>query len=131
MNEINKKRNVDIELLKATEAWKAAQNLFEDGLFADCMSRAYYASFHFATAALFTIGLEARSHQGLLKLFDKHFIKTKIFEPELSKVLRRAQKLREESDYRHTFVFTKEETAEELKQIGHFIKKLAQYLQEK
>ena len=128
MTGTNQKRNAEIELQKGAEAWKAAKLLFEGGLMADCISRAYYAAFHFASAALFTIGLEARSHQGMLKLFDKHFIKTKIFPPELSKILRRSQKLREESDYKHTFIFTKEETAEELKQIDHFIKQLSDHL---
>lgn len=130
MNEKNRSRNAAIELAKGNDAWQAAQNLFTDGLFADSVSRAYYAAFHFASACLFTIGLEAKSHQGLLKLFDQHFIKTKVFSPELSKILRWAKKLREESDYRHTLIFTQQDTREELKQIGLLLDQLKKYLKE-
>jgi uncharacterized protein (UPF0332 family) len=131
VNDTNKKKNAKIELKKGSDARLAAQNLFEDGLYGDSISRIYYAAFHFVTSLLFTVGLEARSHQGLLKLFDQHFVKTKIFPPELSKILRRAKKLREESDYRHTFVFTKEETADELEQIGMLLDRLEKHLKEK
>ena len=86
-------------------------------------SRTYYAAFHGTQAILLTEGLQPKSHQGTIYLFIHHFVKTGRIEPEYSQILARAAKYREEADYRHTMVFTKEQTSETIREVEFFLKR--------
>jgi len=46
-----------------------------DGLYDDAVSRAYYAVFHSARAALKIKGIETVSHKGLISQFALHLVK--------------------------------------------------------
>jgi hypothetical protein len=46
----------------------------------DRVSRAYYAAFHATQALLFTEGLSADTHHGVVTLFGLHFVKTEKFD---------------------------------------------------
>ncbi len=54
------------EMKKAEHSLEAAQTLIEKKLADDAISRAYYAIFHSARAALKTKGIETKTHQGPL-----------------------------------------------------------------
>lgn len=109
MNASNKKINLHLETDKGDAALRQAEILFESKEYDGAVSRAYYAVFHYAQAILFSKGLEAKSHQGLGRLFGLHFVMTKIFEKKFSTILSHAQKAREESDYYPEIPFSKEE----------------------
>jgi uncharacterized protein (UPF0332 family) len=53
---------VSAEWLRAYDALQAAKNLTGDGLYADAISRAYYAILHAAKAALHVHDVAAESH---------------------------------------------------------------------
>ena len=54
----------------------------------------------YATKALFTRdGLAAKTHAGVLTLFGREYIKTKIIAPEFHQMLIKAFELRQRSDY--------------------------------
>ena len=53
-----------------------------------------------------TLGLEAKSHEGALRLLSLHFVKTGRLEPEASHLFSRLMKYREEADYNPSYVFT-------------------------
>ena len=90
---------VDKELNRAQESLQAAQKLLEDDLFADAVSRAYYACLHGAKAALLVEGVRVSSHRAVLMLFGEHLVKTGKIEKEYGKVLREEQEDREVCDY--------------------------------
>ncbi len=60
------------EMKKAARSLKAAQKLLGEELTDDAVSRAYYAVFHSARAALKTKGIETKTHQGLITRFALH-----------------------------------------------------------
>ena len=90
---------VDKELNRAQESLQAAQKLLEDDLFADAVSRAYYACLHAAKAALLIEGIKVSSHRAVLRLFGEHLVKSEKIEKEYGKVLREEQEDREACDY--------------------------------
>lgn len=65
----------------ARNALRAAQLLARHGIYADAVSRAYYAVPHAAKAALQTKDISAESHAAVKRLFGLHFVKTEEFEP--------------------------------------------------
>lgn len=75
------------ELARAKKALFAAKTLIEKGLFEDCVSRAYYAVLHAAKAALFLVGVESDTHNGVRRMFGLHLVKTGKIEKEFAKIL--------------------------------------------
>ena len=65
----------------------------------DSVSRAYYAMFFAAMAALATVDSHPRTHKGVSAEFNRFFVKTGRLPVQLSKDLEEARSHREESDY--------------------------------
>ena len=86
MNDENKRKNILEELERAAKTLKAASLLYEAGLLSDAISRLYYFLLYNVRALLLTKGLEAKSHEGALRLFGLHFIKEKIFSAKSSHI---------------------------------------------
>lgn len=128
MNDKNKQVNIKLEVEKGKSCLRQAKLLFDSGEYDGTISRAYYGVFHYASALLLTKGLEARSHEGLVRLFNLHFIKTGVLQKEYSKILSHAQKAREESDYWPEIPFTKEEADERIKETEKFMKAVERLL---
>ena len=63
------------------------------------ISRAYYAMFHGATAALLHNGIERHSHQGIISAFGQTFAKSGRVDPRFHRYLKEVFDLRQESDY--------------------------------
>jgi len=72
MTEENKKENIKAELDRASMALDASTLLFENGFLGDAISRLYHFMLHTIRALLLTIGLEPRSHEGVLRVFGLH-----------------------------------------------------------
>ncbi len=109
MTETNKRENIGEELSRAAEALAAADILYEKGLISDAVSRLYYFVLYNIRALLLSKGYEARSHEGALRLFGLHFVKTRVFSPASSHVFSKLMKYRGEADYNPSYVFTKED----------------------
>lgn len=62
-------------------------------------SRAYYAMFYAAEAALLSLGLSFSSHSAVVSAFGREFAKTERLPRELHGHLRRAFDLRQSADY--------------------------------
>ena len=64
------------EWQRAWQALRAAEVLVREGLFADAVSRAYYATLHAAKAALFIHDVSAESHAAVRRMFGLHLIRS-------------------------------------------------------
>jgi len=98
--------NIREELLRAEESMKAAELLFQSNLLNDAVSRLYYFALFCVRALLLTEGIEARSHEGALRLLSLHFVKPKIISTEIAHIFSRLMKYRGEADYNPSYVFT-------------------------
>ncbi len=76
-----------------------ARQIFDIGLFNDSVSRAYYAMFYAAKAALLSKGLDLRRHSASIAKFRELFVATGQVEAEYLHFLGQAQSARERSDY--------------------------------
>jgi uncharacterized protein (UPF0332 family) len=93
-------------------------------------SRGYYAMFFMAEAALLTKELTASSHQGVISLFGRHFVKTGVFEKHFGNALNRAYQKRIIGDYRVDRSVTKEEAEDLLRTAQDFVGTVKNYLEE-
>ncbi len=86
-------------LSKADEKLASAASLLKQRYYADAVSRAYYAVFHAAQAALLTLGEQADTHRGLVTLFGLLLVKTGKVEKRYGRFLANLKDDREQSDY--------------------------------
>jgi uncharacterized protein (UPF0332 family) len=116
---------------RAKRYLKSAEILFEEGDYESSVSRTYYAMFYSAQAMLLTKNLSFSSHKGVISAFGEHFVKTGIFQKEMGRELNKAFEKRQIGDYEYTFVITKMEAGEVLKNGKKFVEKIAQQLKER
>jgi len=96
-------------LEKAFERLKVAEKLFRDSDYEDAISRAYYAMYHAARAALTTVNIFPKTHEGVVSEFGRKFVLTGIFPKELGKNLADAKAARETYEYSVTATVGKSE----------------------
>jgi len=123
-------KDVDIALLmsKAAESLQAAQELVEKDHFGFCASRAYYAMFYCAKAALLHRELQYARHSAVIASFNQQFVRTGIFTPEMFKSFQKAFDLRGQGDY--SLIPLDEERAKHvLREAVSFAEKIKEYLQ--
>jgi uncharacterized protein (UPF0332 family) len=102
------------ELTLADEELRAADQLTQLGLHRVALTRVYFAAFHATRAMLYALGLEPKSHQGVLTLFNLHLVKAGHQSPSAARLLARLQKFREQADYGESFIVDAEGAREEL-----------------
>ena len=87
---------------KAKESLKSAQILFDNGLYDDCASRAYYAAFRAAIAALADKNIESKDndHKWVQSAFSRELIRRrKIYLSKFKSYLPRLIEVRIRADY--------------------------------
>lgn len=105
-----------------------ARRIFEIGLYDDAVSRAYYAMFYAAKAALLAEGIDLRRHSSAVTKFRELFVITGRVDTEYLRYLGRAQSARERSDYAPFVPLSREGTEEILNTAGEFIVKIKEIL---
>lgn len=113
---------------KARRYLKSADMLLKDDDYESSVSRAYYAMFYSAEAALLIKGLHFSSHKGVMAGFGEHFVKTGVFPKEMSRSLNRAFEKRQVGDYDCTDAISKEDAELILETANSFIDMIAQWL---
>lgn len=86
-------------LEKARSKLRVARDLVQREEWDDAVSRAYYAAFHAAQAALLTEGQPGTTHRGVLTLFGLLLVKTGKVERKWGRVLANLKDNRETGDY--------------------------------
>ena len=115
---------IEIALKQAKERIESAETLLKIRNYRDAMSRAYYAFFDAASAALLTKGLVAKTHHGLIILFEKHFIKTKEVPMKIGRWLAKAKQAREEADYERRKEISQESVKTAVQSAKEFVKEI-------
>ena len=131
MIEENKRENIREEIVRATEARRGAELLFNNDFIKDAVSKLYYFLLYSIRALLFTKGLEPKSHEGALRLLGLHFVKEGLFISQDSHVFSKLMKFREEADYNPSYVFTEEDFKELAIEADNLFLKIRAYLKDK
>jgi uncharacterized protein (UPF0332 family) len=88
------------ELDEAAREWAAAELLARQGFFRQAVTRAYFAAFHATQGLLTAHGLQASTHEGVLRLFGLHFVMPGLLSRDAGRALSALQSRRHEADYR-------------------------------
>jgi len=124
-------KEIDSLIERSKRYLKSAEILLDEGDYESSVSRAYYAMFFSAQAMLLTKELSFSSHKSVISAFGEHFVKPGILSNEMGRELHRAFEKRQIGDYEYTFVISKSEAVEILKNGFMFVDKVVQHLGEK
>ena len=83
---------------RARRELAVVRTLSEAGFYEQADSRAYYAAFYAAEAALFSLGETRSKHAGVLSAFGRMVVKDGGLDPELGRSLRRLFERRSVAD---------------------------------
>jgi uncharacterized protein (UPF0332 family) len=120
-------------LERAEQSIRAAQELTARGFYDFAASRAYYAAFYAATAALLGEGLDLSKHSGVIAAIHQRFIKTGKLSKDQGKELNWLFELRNVGDYGVTVHVSQPDAARAIQAADSFlqaIKSLMPDLQE-
>jgi len=116
---------------KALKRLHVAQKLFHDKEYEDAVSRAYYAMYHAAKAALATVNAFPKTHEGVVTEFGKKLILTGTLPKQLGKNLADTKAARETYEYTITTTTDKTEAETILHNAKTFVKAIEKYLKNK
>lgn len=116
-------------LSQAKQCIKSAKLLAENDDYKGAANRSYYAIFHAMRSVLALEQIDFSKHSGVSAYFRKEYIKTGIFEIELSDIIKEAFDVRSDSDYDDYFVISKEEVKQQIENAEYFYTKIEAYLQ--
>jgi len=92
-------QEIAASLERAEQSLEAARELVAGGFCDIAASRAYYAAFYAASAALLAEGWESGKHSGVIALVHQHLVKTGRLDTEQGKTLNWLFELRSVGDY--------------------------------
>lgn len=124
------RRLVARQVDKAAEKLRAARTLLASGHWDDAISRAYYAVFHAASAALLFRGVTAKTHEGLKTLFSLHLIRTGLVEKEYGETIRELKDDRENGDYDVFTSFGREDAEKAVQDAERFLSRIEVLLED-
>lgn len=115
---------------RAREELSTAELLLHNTNFRSSINRSYYAIFHAIRAINALDGFDSSKHSGVISHFNQEYVKTGIFQKEVSKIIRNASELREQADYEDFYEATQEEASDVFDQASKFIAVAEKYLRD-
>ena len=112
----------------ALECLNAAKSLLKDGNYKSSANRSYYAIFHAMRAVLAFDEIDMKHHSGIISEFRKLYIKTGVFDTQLSQIISVLFDIRTDSDYDDFFVISKAEVSEQIQNAEYFLQQIKIYL---
>lgn len=126
----NTKIIVGIRLEQCQEDLEVARTLISQGYYRQAISRAYYAVFMIASAALLVFDIRRSKHTGVESAVHEYLVKPGLIEAEYGAIYTRAFRHRMDADYRYDATFTEEQARAILADAERFVARLEQYLEE-
>jgi uncharacterized protein (UPF0332 family) len=114
-------------MIRAKRSLRSAGNLLDDGDHDFAMSRAYYAMFYAASAALLSRDVERSRHSGVIAAFGQHLVKSGRFTAEHQQSLQAAFADRSEGEYAGAFP-SREAVERRLEEAREFVEAVARFL---
>ncbi|HVE82199.1 MAG TPA: HEPN domain-containing protein [Myxococcales bacterium] len=114
MTEANAKALAQAELARARSNLEAARMMLAAGKHGEAISLAYYASFHAVRAVLAARGLQPKTHQGAVHLFNVSFVLPGLVTSEILALIGRSFAERQRADYDPVAIFTADDAAKEI-----------------
>jgi uncharacterized protein (UPF0332 family)/predicted nucleotidyltransferase len=122
---------IRLYLEKAHRALDEAQFLSNGRYSEGAISRAYYAAFYAATAALYAVNVVRGSHSGIQGAFSQFLVRPGLIEKEYKDILNNLFKYRQTSDYEPPQWPSPEQTPHIVADATRFIAHIEQFLRER
>lgn len=126
----NRRKLVQLLVEKSRKSVAAATVLANGGFTEAAVSRAYYAAFYLAQAALATKDISRSKHSGVIAAFGEHLTKKGLLPEALHKTLLNLFESRVTSDYSVEATPSSDEVNEALEAAKDFTESAETYLQE-
>jgi uncharacterized protein (UPF0332 family) len=121
---------IRLYLEKAFETLAQSQANLNLDYYDVAISRAYYAMFYAATALLRSQDVTPKKHSGVHRAFAQHFVQSGLIEPDYSRMLGNAFRLRQDSDYEVTTSLDQALAEDVLRDAKRFVERAQTYLQD-
>ena len=118
----------EIRIEHAEECISAAKSLLETENYKSSANRAYYTVFHSMRAVLAFDMIDMKHHSAVIAEFRRLYVKTGIFDVELSKIISILSDSRTDSDYDDFFVISRAEVEDQIKYAEHFLECIKEYV---
>lgn len=129
MEHDEKKSLSNVRYDHALECLDAAKALLKGGNYKSAANRSYYAIFHAMRAVLAFDEIDMKHHSGIISEFRRLYIKTGVFDTQLSQIISVSFDIRTDSDYDDFFVISKAEVEEQIQNAGYFLQQIGTYLE--
>ncbi|MDK2930753.1 MAG: hypothetical protein PWR07_884 [Bacillota bacterium] len=113
---------------RAKESFEEGSTLLETGGLTEAVNRFYYAAFYAARALLALKQLDSSKHSGVISLFQRHFVKDRLIDAQVSKVLPSAFEKRQDTDYEDFVTVTRAEVSSLKEDVRRFIEECERVL---
>jgi uncharacterized protein (UPF0332 family) len=120
---------VRILLEKAELKLNSARILFENEIYDDAVSRAYYCMYY-AAKALLRLKDKSKTHRGLLSQFGLEFVKSGIIEEYYARAIMVAHERRERADYDIHYYPSREEAESIIEDAEKFLDRIKKAIDE-
>ena len=114
---------------QAEQCLKDASALLDNGSYRGAANRAYYCAFHSMRSLLALEKIDFKSHKGVISYFREKYIKTGVFDTQLSKILTDLFQVRTDADYDDYYDIEREEAATQIENAELFFTEINNYLQ--
>lgn len=115
-------------LMRAKEDLESSISSLEGNFIKTSVNRSYYAIFHAMRAVLAIDEFDSKKHSGVIAYFIQHYIKTKVFDMEMSTIVNSASKIRNKCDYDDFYIVSKEQAEIQISQAKKFIEVIDKHL---
>lgn len=120
---------IKYRLKEADASIEEARVLLREGMsLRAVMNRLYYSMFYAVLALLQEKQLGTSKHMGAIAMFDREFVKSGVFDKEMSRALHRAFELRQKGDYMEEAEVTRADVDEIFPKATEFVEKVKGYL---
>lgn len=112
----------------AEQALRSAQILANADDYKGAANRSYYSIFHTMRSILALDSVDFSKHAGVIAYFRRQYIKTGIFDTNLSDIVGEAFDIRSDSDYDDYYVISKEEVQQQIQNARIFYHTVKEYV---
>ena len=119
-----------LRVANAREELETTRDNIARGHFRAAVSRAYYAVFYMASAALFSQSIQRAKHAGVEAAFSQFLVKPGHIEPEFGRLYQIARRQREEADYIDASNIDEASARQTLADAERFVDRLERFLRE-
>lgn len=116
---------------KARDELDTSELLLNNKKFSKSLNCSYYAIFHATRALLLTDNIQRSKHTGLISEFIKQYVATGKIDKKYSKMIKGAEKIRINTDYKFFYIVSKDEAKEQLENAGMFVSEIVNHIENK